>query len=155
MNDFDQAGRFQLKSYPQAHLDWLFPITARVMCWSRWLDSQSAPRTGEPDRRIAASLALTFSQLTKSRPVWKPVLESLHMNESIVFREVRTEARNQGRLETRRETLTRVLQTKLSGDALERATARVESQDNLKVLSRWFDLALTLSPEALVAELDR
>ncbi len=51
MNDFDQASRFQLKSYPDAHLDWLFPRAAKVMRWSRWLDAQSAPRPGEPDRR--------------------------------------------------------------------------------------------------------
>src|SRR5262249_54382939 len=51
MNDFDQASRFQLKSYPQAHFEWLFPQASQVMRWSRWLDSQSAPRPGEPDRR--------------------------------------------------------------------------------------------------------
>jgi hypothetical protein len=292
MNDFDQASRFQVKTYPEAHLAWLFPRTAQLMRWTRWLDSQSAPRPGEPDRRcdtiaevvhreglthprallmelftqadaealdrtgeylwrfrrylrhgphdqdkypfvavlifltghcaerevradlpdepdvvntlkprilelaeqnavvfldaveqnrlspallawtplmmggqtaetathwaslslrvgdterrLAASLALTFSELTDSRSVWKPVLETLHMNESIVFREAR--------LEVRREDLTRVLRTKLSGEALAQALAQVEQQADLAILSRWFDLALMLSPEALVAE---
>ena len=31
MNDFDQAGRFEVKANPQAHLAWLFPRAARVM----------------------------------------------------------------------------------------------------------------------------
>jgi hypothetical protein len=299
MNDFDQASRFQVKTYPEAHLNWLFPRTAQVMRWSRRLDSQSAPRPGEPDRRCdtiaelvhreglthpravvielftqsdaealdrtgeylwrfrrelrhgphekdkypfvaallfltgrcaerevqadlpdeedvvntlkprilelaeqdavafldaidhnrlapallawtplmkggqttetterwaslsqrlgeterrnAASVALGFSELTDSRPVWKPVVEALLMNESILFREIRTEAR----LATRREDLARVLRTKLSGDELAKAIARVEKQEDLSTLSRWFDLSLTLSPADLVAELDR
>jgi hypothetical protein len=51
MNDFDQAGRFEVKGNPQAHIGWLFPRASRVMRWARWTDSQSAPRPGEPDRR--------------------------------------------------------------------------------------------------------
>ena len=295
MNDFDQASRFQVKTYPQAHLDWLFPRTAQSMRWSRWLDSQSAPRPGEPDRRCdtiaelvhreglthpravvielftqsdaealdrtgeylwrfrrdlphgpydkdkypfvaallfltghcaerevqadlpneddvvntlkprifelaeqdavafldaidhnrlspvllawtplmkggqatetaerwaslsprlgenqrrnAASVALAFSELTDSRPVWKSVVETLLMNESILFREIRTQ--------THRKDLTRLLRTKLSGEALATAVARVEKQDDPAILSHWFDLALTLSPEALAAELEK
>jgi hypothetical protein len=299
MNDFDQASRSQVKSHPQAHFDWLFPRAAQVMQWSRWLDAQSAPGPGEPDRRCdtiaelvhreglthpralvielftqaeaealdrtgeylwrfrrdlrhgphgqdkypfvaalffltgrcavreiqadlpdeadvvnilkprilelagqdavafldaveqnrlspvllawtplmkggqtaetaarwaslslrlgemerrqAATLALIFSDLTDARSVWKPVLETITMNESTYLREIRIEAR----LETRRDDLMRLLRTKLSGDALARATARVEKQEDLEVLSRWFDLALTLSPETLATEMDR
>ena len=33
------------------------------------------------------------------------------------------------------------------------ATERVEKQDDLEVLSRWFDLSLTLSPEKILDEL--
>src|SRR5580704_16246821 len=51
MNDFDQGGRFEVKNNPDAHLAWLFPGAYMVMRWARWLDSQSAPRPGEPDRR--------------------------------------------------------------------------------------------------------
>jgi hypothetical protein len=87
---------------------------------ARWV-SLSA-RLGENERRLAASVALTFSELTESRPVWKPVVETLLMNESILFREIRTKAR----LEERRDALTRVLRTKLSGDALAAAIAQVE-----------------------------
>jgi len=299
MNDFDQGSRFHVKNSPQAHLEWLFPRTARVMRWTRWLDSQSAPRPGESDRRCdtiaelvhreglshpralvielftqadaealdrtgeylwrfrrelrhgphgqdkypfvaalifltghcaerevqadlpdeedvvntlrprilelagqdavafldavehnrlspgllawtplmqggqktetaerwaglslrlaenersqAASLALIFSDLTDSRPVWKPLLEKITMNESTYLREIRT----QTRLEERRDVLLRLLRTKLSGDALAKALAQVEKQENLAILSRWFDLSLTLSPEELVAELNK
>jgi hypothetical protein len=123
----------------------------------RW--ASLAVRLSEIERRDAAFLALTFSELTDSRPVWKPVLETFHMNESITFREARTQGRNQGhlegRLEERRAAVARVLRTKLSGDALAAATARVEQQNDLEVLSRWFEMALTVTPETLLAELGR
>ena len=299
MNDFDQASRFQVKTYHQAHIDWLFPGTAPAMRWSRWLDSQSAPRPGEPDRRCdtiaelvhreglthpravvielftqsdtealdrtgaylwrfrrdlrhgphdkdkypfvaallfltgrcaerevvadlpdeedvvnilkprilelaeqdavafldaidhnrlspvllawvplmkggqktetaerwanlaqrlseserrnAASVASIFADLTEARPVWESLLEKITMNESTYLREIRTKTR----LDLQRDVLVRVLRTKLSGDELAKAIARVEEQKDLATLSRWFDLALTMSPEDLVAELDK
>jgi hypothetical protein len=73
------------------------------------------------------------------------------MNESIVAREWR----EQGRLENQRDNLVRVLRTKFSGDTLAAAIARVEKQDDLATLSRWFDLSLTLSPRKLLAELNK
>ncbi len=51
MNDYDQGSRFQVKGNADAHLAWLFPKAWKVMRFGRWLDSQSAPRPGEPDRR--------------------------------------------------------------------------------------------------------
>ncbi len=65
------------------------------------------------------------------------------------------EIRTQTHLGERREALSKVLRTKLSGDVLERTLARVAKQTDLEILSRWFDLSLTLSPKELVAELDR
>jgi hypothetical protein len=292
MNDFDQGGRFEVKYAPHAHVGWLFPRASKVIRWSRWLDSQSAPRPGEPDRRCdtiaelvhreklappsvlvielftepdaealdrtgeylwrfrrelrhgpherdkytftaalifltgfcaekvvkaalpdedevanvlaprvlelasldadaflndveqgrlppallpwvplmkgsqkketaerwlrlslrldemdrrtAADLACTFSDLTNSRPIWGPVLEAVTMQESTFLREVRAE--------TRREDLTRLLRMKLQGDTLAVALARVEKQEDPAVLLRWFDQALTASPEAILAE---
>ncbi len=58
-------------------------------------------------------------------------------------------------MEVQRENLVEVLRTRLSGDVLGRATARVEQQEDLAVLARWFKQALTLSPEALIAELEK
>jgi hypothetical protein len=115
----------------------------------RWITQSQG--LSDTERRLAASLALAFSELTDSRPVWKPVLETITMNESILFREVRTGAR----LELQRENLVEVLRSRLSGEPLAKAIARVEKQDDLNALSRWFKQALTLSPEDLVAELDK
>jgi hypothetical protein len=56
-------------------------------------------------------------------------------------------------LEIRREYLMEVLRTRLAGDVLERAVARVEQQEDQEVLSRWFKQAL--APEGLVAELEK
>lgn len=36
-----------------------------------------------------------------------------------------------------------------------RGHSRVEKQDDLATLSRWFDLALTLSPESLPDAIDK
>src|SRR3954466_1203370 len=51
MNDYDQGGRYEVKAEPDGHAAWLFPRATQSMRFSRWLDSQSAPRPGEPDRR--------------------------------------------------------------------------------------------------------
>ena len=108
-------------------------------------------RLGETERRDAATLAWTFAQLTDSRPVWKPVLEAIPMNESSFLREVR----NEGRVQVRREDLLEILPTRLSGDHLAAAIAHVEKQNDFATLSRWLKLCQTLSPEALLAEIDK
>lgn len=51
MNDFDQTARHAVKADPDGNLRWLFPKRSPKVGFSRWLDSQSAPRPGEPDRR--------------------------------------------------------------------------------------------------------
>jgi hypothetical protein len=286
MNDFDQGGRFQVKSNGEAHVQWLFPRAFVHLRFARWLDSQSAPRPGEPDRRCdtiaelvhreglshpraavielftapdsealdraveylgrfrrelrhgpgnrdkyplvaamifltgtcaekelkadlpdeddvettvrprvlelagqdslvfldaieqnrlprpllpwavlmrhsrlastaerwarlcadlsetqrrtAASLALTFSELVDARRLWRPSLEVFNVNESVLWREVR--------MGLQRENLLKLLRARLKGDRLAEAVARVEKQDDLATLSRWFDVALTVEP---------
>jgi hypothetical protein len=86
---------------------------------------------------------------TDFRSGWQPVGESFLMNESIAVREWR----NQGHLARQRDVLLRVLRTKLSGEDLAMVIERVEKQDDLEVLSRWFDLSLALSPEKILDEL--
>src|SRR5262245_34428384 len=51
MNDFDQAARHATKLDPPESLRWMLPHLLARMKFRRWLDSQSAPRPGEPDRR--------------------------------------------------------------------------------------------------------
>jgi hypothetical protein len=51
MNDFDQGARYAVKHGPDETRQWLFPRLKPSLKYSRWLDSQSAPRPGEPDRR--------------------------------------------------------------------------------------------------------
>lgn len=113
----------------------------------RWVEL--AARLSETDRRLAASVALTLSDLTDCRRQWQPVLEEFLMNESTFLREIRTETR----LIQGRDWLNRFLRSKLSGDALERALTLVDKQEDPTTLSRWFDLVLTLSPEELLHEL--
>ena len=74
-----------------------------------------------------------------------------HQMHPILFNEFR----NVGRVEVRREDLVENLRTRLSGDPLAAAIPRVEKQDDLAVLSRWFKLSQTLATEDLLAELDK
>lgn len=71
------------------------------------------------------------------------------MNDSSFLREIRTE----GRVTILRDVLGRLLRARLSGDSLSTALVLVAKQQNADILSHWFDLALTLSPEALLTEL--
>lgn len=51
MNDFDRAARCAVKECPSATMRWLFPRLKPGVRYRGWLDAQSAPRPGEPDRR--------------------------------------------------------------------------------------------------------
>jgi hypothetical protein len=51
VNDYNQAARLAMKEEPRGQLRWLFPRLPDWLGYRRWLDSQSAPRPGEPDRR--------------------------------------------------------------------------------------------------------
>jgi hypothetical protein len=131
------------------------PLLAWVPLMQRGQEKETAERwvrvcrdkLNDTDRRDAASLAVKFSELTDSDLIWKSVLEPIHMNESKFLRGVRRDVQC--------DNLMRVLRTKLSGDSLAAALARVAKQDDLAILSHWFDLALTLPPEAILAELDK
>jgi hypothetical protein len=112
---------------------------------SRWLALSAGLSVNQ--RRDAASVALTLSELTNSKDVWKPILEAVTMNESSVFREIR--------VANQRENLVKVLRRRLSGDDLAGVLVRVEQQSDLSVLVRWFDKALELAPEQLLSELNK
>ena len=58
VNDFDRAARYVVKNGPQDALRWLLPRLPASLRYSRWLDAQSAPRPGEPDRRCDTIMEL-------------------------------------------------------------------------------------------------
>lgn len=74
MNDFDLAARYALKDAPQAHIRWFLPKLDRCLRFADWLDSQSAPRPGEPERRCDTIAALHHEE--GLCPPWALVLES-------------------------------------------------------------------------------
>src|SRR5262245_29520501 len=51
MNHFDVAARPAVRDDAAAHVGWLFPHLPATLRYERMLESQSAPRPGEPDRR--------------------------------------------------------------------------------------------------------
>ncbi|MBY0229518.1 MAG: hypothetical protein K2W96_09585, partial [Gemmataceae bacterium] len=73
MNDFDKAARRAVKDAGADHIAWVFPKLAGRLVFERWLDSQSAPRPNEPDRRCD-----TIARLKPPGglgPLWTAVLE--------------------------------------------------------------------------------
>lgn len=108
-------------------------------------------RLGEAAARELAALAWNFCELTDCRAVWHPYLEPFLVQESIFLREARAE----GRIQSQREALSKLLRAKLQGDSLWAALALAEQQTDLATLTTWFDSALTLPPEAILPELLR
>jgi hypothetical protein len=72
-NDFDRAARYAVKGAAAATFHWVFPGLTRTHPFKRWLDSQSAPRPGEPDRRCDTIAELVDDE--GASPPWAAVLE--------------------------------------------------------------------------------
>ncbi len=70
---FDQVARYLVKDEPSEFLAWVFPRLDPRLRFSRWLDAQSAPRPGEPDRRCDTIAELIDKDGTS--PPWLAVLE--------------------------------------------------------------------------------
>jgi hypothetical protein len=51
MNEFDVAARRAVRDDAAGHVGWLLPHLPATLRYQRMLESQSAPRPGEPDRR--------------------------------------------------------------------------------------------------------
>ena len=71
MNDFDKAGRYAVKHGPHETRRWLFPDAPDSLRFGGWLDAQSAPRPGEPDRRCDTIMRLKYDE----GPWWAAVFE--------------------------------------------------------------------------------
>src|SRR3954451_551101 len=73
MNDFDRAGRYSVKHGPQETRRWVFPNAPAELRYRGWLDAQSAPRPGEPDRRCDTIVELADDE--GLAPRWPCVIE--------------------------------------------------------------------------------
>lgn len=90
MNDFDQAGRCLFKEDPPGQVHWVMPGMPSTIPFSDWLDSQIAPRPGEPDRRCD-TIALLDDQTTQpwalvTELFTEPDAEALDRTLEYVFR---------------------------------------------------------------------
>jgi hypothetical protein len=73
VNDFDRGARHAVKLEPEGTKRLLFPRLKASLRFERWLDAQSAPRPGEPDRRCD-----TIAQLIDDEgliPPWVMIVE--------------------------------------------------------------------------------
>jgi hypothetical protein len=73
VNDFDRAARYAVKHGPAETRSWLFGRLSPRLRYGGWLDSQSAPRPGEPDRRCDTIMQLLDEQ--ELTPPWACVIE--------------------------------------------------------------------------------
>lgn len=73
MNDYDRGARRAVKECPIATLGWLCPRKKESLRYRGWLDSQSAPRPGEPDRRCDTIMRLIDDE--GAIPPWAFIVE--------------------------------------------------------------------------------
>lgn len=59
MAEFDQAARFAVKIDPAGFLHWLLPGLDPDLLFTRWLETQTIPFPGQPDRRCDTVAELT------------------------------------------------------------------------------------------------
>src|SRR5438477_333475 len=67
------GGGWAVQQRPAGAGSWLFPRLARRLRYGGWLDSQSAPRPGEPDRRCDTIMGLVDER--EMAPPWACVIE--------------------------------------------------------------------------------
>lgn len=73
MGLYDQTARFAIKQNPQEFLRWLLPRLDPDLSFSRWLDTQTIPFPGEPDRRCDTVAELVHS--SGLAPPWALIAE--------------------------------------------------------------------------------
>ncbi len=73
MADFDKAARFAAKLDPANFLRWLLPGLDADLLFTRWLETQTIPFPGQPDRRCDTVAELTHA--SGLAPSWMLVLE--------------------------------------------------------------------------------
>jgi hypothetical protein len=162
VNDFDRAARYAVKHGPQETRQWLFPR----------LDSQSAPRPGEPDRRCDTIMELVDEQkltppwacvierfteadaidrtleyvarLADCEPAWREALEGIMIKVSPFAEEIRQEAR----IEMARKHTREALEMRFPNQVPAALIERVNAETNLDKLERWHKLAITATLEA-------
>jgi hypothetical protein len=96
----------------------------------------------EPDpilRASYAALALVFAEKVGREEVWRKELEGFNVQESKIVKEWQEQARKV----TKREDVLRLLQVRFTQPLPTEVTTAIEQQNDLDVLSTWFDLAAT------------
>lgn len=73
MADFDKAARFAVKLDAVGFLSWLLPGLDPDLRFTRWLETQTIPFPGQPDRRCDTVAEL--SHASGSAPSWMLILE--------------------------------------------------------------------------------
>jgi hypothetical protein len=73
MNEYDPAARYAAKLDPPAFLSWLLAGLDPDLQFARWLDTQTIPFPGEPDRRCDTVAELVSASGTQ--PPWALVSE--------------------------------------------------------------------------------
>ncbi len=117
---------------------------------ARWLEIAS-PET-DLDHRGDYALVELFAGLVARRELWRKALEGFKMNESPVAREWRAEARREGEIKGKVESLVLALEERFGGLPGEVA-AQVRSSTDSTQLDQWIRLAV--SPAITTLELFR
>jgi len=108
----------------------------------RW--KQLASREADVEKRAAyRHFALEFAELTPELVNWQRSLEGWEVRESQYGKSIEARGEQKGELRRQRVDLLRVLQSRLGSPAPEPIRLAIEGTNDLSVLDRWFDAALT------------
>jgi len=108
----------------------------------RW--KQLAIREADVEKRAAyRDFALVFAELIPELVNWQRGLEGWEMRESQYLKSAEIRGEQKGELRGRRADMLRVLQSRLGTPAPEPIRLAIEGTNDLGVLDRWFDAALT------------
>ena len=137
-----------------------------ILCWVPLMNDGGDPAVaqewvrlarGETDRERRAEyagLALVFAERAGCLPVWQQALKEWDVEQSQLIAGWRSKARDEGRLEAKRDAMLKVLRRHFPPEVPADLTQIIQQQTDLDALERWFDAALTaLSLEAFRAQL--
>src|SRR5262249_59387040 len=110
----------------------------------RW--KQAASREPDADKRaLYRSFALVFAELIPELVNWQRGLEGWEVRESQYLKSFEIKGEQTGEARRARADMLRLLQSRLGTPAPEAVQLAIEGTNDLGVLDRWFEAALTVA----------
>jgi hypothetical protein len=140
----DTLGLIETGEIPRCVLPWVVLMRgagepALIELWKKLVGAES-----DAEKRAAyRHFALEFAELTPDLINWQRHLEGWEVRESQYSKTIEARGEQKGELKRARADLLRALQSRLGTPAPEPIRLAIEGTNDLGILDRWFDAALT------------